>query len=178
VVKTFLYTVTFAITLSETGPAQTNTRSILHLSSDSLTHVSSGQRQATPDSGSVAFQYKTRSTAIALSVLMPGAGQIYAGETRRGLVMGGIGLTGTAVILSSLSTSKASCYVHYCSSLIGPLTAGYLLNLGAWVYSVVDAPRAVARHNSLARATATALIEPFVGRTADGASNFGIRLEF
>lgn len=176
-VKRLLYTVIFAVTLSESGPAQTNTRSILPLSSGSLTHVSAGERQATADSGSVAFQYKTRSTAIALSVLMPGAGQIYAGETRRGLAMGGIGLTGTAVILIALSTSKASCYVHYCSSLIGPLTAGYLLNLGAWMYSVVDAPRAVARHNSLARATATALIEPFVA-TAAGTSNFGIRLEF
>ena len=68
--------------------------------------------------------------AAIYSAIVPGAGQVYAREPRRGLVLGAIWAGGLA-----LAFNDHSDYGH----------VGGLISLGTVVYAVMDAPAAVRR---------------------------------
>ena len=91
-------------------------------------------------------------TATVLSVIVPGGGQIYAGETvKGGLILVGVGAALTAGTTASYAASQhddrygcpAPCWEFEPTPLlIGVGVAGAL-----WLYGIVDAPGAATRAN-------------------------------
>lgn len=113
------------------------------------------------------YTEKSGSTAFLLSFLITGAGQMYAGETGKGVSLLLLDIGGTALLING----AASCagYGSHCED--GQIAAGAALALGAWIYSMVDAPGAAGRYN---REHVRAL--PVVGVAPRGGANVGVRL--
>jgi TM2 domain-containing membrane protein YozV len=123
--------------------------------------------------GGPPFQYKDGTTATLLSLLIIGGGQIYAGETGKGLIM----LLGSAVAIG-VGYAASNCGSYGCETT-GPLVGGYVFALGMWVYSLADAHNAAARHN--ARAPRTAIdprIIPVVELGAQRTTHVGINFRY
>jgi hypothetical protein len=117
---------------------------------------------------SVPFQPRSASTALVLSFLIAGGGQIYAGETKKGVVLMATELVGAGLVIHELAT---------CDDLLGgecndvKMGIGTVLALGSWIVSLVDAPGAARRYNEkYGRARPIVDIEP--GRAA----RFGVRV--
>lgn len=86
--------------------------------------------------------YKDPGTATLVSVLMPGAGHLYAGETGKGLGVMAVsaGSIGAGYYFSSCPGAQDSCGQT-------PLYIGVGLHLANWIWSIVDAGDAARRHN-------------------------------
>ncbi|HEU4564044.1 MAG TPA: hypothetical protein VFS05_05335 [Gemmatimonadaceae bacterium] len=128
------------------------------------------------DRGGVQPQfYKDPTTATLLSFLITGAGQMYAGETGKGVMLLTVSygaIIGGAVI----SANSCSDYDGTCDS--GPLAAGAIMAVTLWVYSMVDAGPAAHRHNArLAAAQAAPRVLPVLGLAPKGDARAGLRIE-
>ncbi|CAN5456952.1 hypothetical protein BH09GEM1_BH09GEM1_47450 [soil metagenome] len=89
-------------------------------------------------------EYKDPGTATLLGVLVTGGGQMYSGETSRGLTLLAIGggslIAGEVLSVSSCTTVSGSCS-------LAPIAVGTLVYLGTWAYGLMDAGDAARRHN-------------------------------
>jgi hypothetical protein len=102
---------------------------------------------------------KDAGTAFLLSFLITGAGQMYAGETGRGITMLLMSAVGAGVYLNALTTQVNCASYSYssCDSSTGGLAlAGVGLWVGTWIYSMADAGPAVRRYNASRGLTAVA----------------------
>jgi TM2 domain-containing membrane protein YozV len=131
------------------------------------------QRVAAIAPGQIPFQYKDGTTATVLSVLLTGAGQMYSGEVGKGVAML---LSGVGVVVVGYAAS--GCNAYGCND-VGPLAAGYVGALGIWIYSMVDAHSAAARHNALAPRTAMkSRVSPIIGTGSKGTTRLGFNLRY
>lgn len=80
--------------------------------------------------------------ACVLSFLLPGLGQFYNGEAAKGAIMLGAGLCGMALMMSSISDEL---WTSRQSNEKG--TLGLMIFVGAWVWSIVDAPISASKIN-------------------------------
>ena len=117
---------------------------------------------------SVPFEPRSASTAFVLSFLIAGGGQLYAAETKKGVVLMVTELAGVGLFAHGLAT---------CDNLLGgecsdvQLGLGGVLALGSWIVSMVDAPGAARRYNKkYGRA------QPIVDTEPGGAARFGVRI--
>lgn len=124
---------------------------------------------AVPWMDTLAYIPKSASTAFLLSFLIAGGGQLYAGETKKGVVLMAMELVGSGLVIHELAT---------CDNVLGSECAdakfwsGGVLALGSWIFSMVDAPGAARRYNEkYGRAQPIVDIEP--GRAA----RFGVSVE-
>jgi hypothetical protein len=117
--------------------------------------------------------FKDPGTATILSVVIPGGGQFYSGETGKGAVILGVGMggliAGSVIAAGSAETSTA------------PLLLGSLAYLGAWVYGIADASASAQRMNTKngVAARVPANLSPMVARSATGTgTQVGLSLRF
>jgi hypothetical protein len=120
---------------------------------------------------------KDEGTATILSIVIIGAGQIYAGDTSRGLMMLG-GAYGAIIVGAVLSTSAGCDYNFAFDDLschdanLAPLYLGALAAAGIWVWSIVDAAPTTRRMNEMRRLalleTGKVLVSHENGRTRVG----------
>ena len=128
--------------------------------------------------------YKDPGTAMLVGFLAPGAGQIYTGETKRGLTILGAGV-GSLILGSMLATGQASdCYDY--DTLAGcdaggvatSLMLGSLGYLAAWGYGIYDAGDSAARMNARQGLTVAGMrVEPIAAPSAEG-TRVGLTLRF
>lgn len=92
--------------------------------------------------------YKDPGTATLYSIVSPGVGQLWVGDTKRGAMLLGVGLG--APILGAVVTAS-TCSPGYGGTCSGGSTAPFLLGLlagaGAWVYGIIDANDSAQRMN-------------------------------
>ena len=81
---------------------------------------------------------KDETYGLLFSILITGGGHFYAGETEKGLLLLGAGLGGIVAggVLSAATGNAA------------PILLGYGVLLGAYIYGIVDGPKAVQRYNA------------------------------
>lgn len=128
-------------------------------------------QQSSP--GQIPFQYKDGTTATLWSLLITGGGQLYSGETGKGLTM----LLSVPVAIV-VGYAASNCDAYSCQN-DGPLVAGYLFAVGMYVYSLVDAHSAAARHNALAPQSAVRpSVEPVLTTGAERTTKMGVSLRF
>ena len=124
--------------------------------------------------------YKDPGTATIISVLIPGGGQMYSGETQRGLTLLGIGVGGL-VVGTALSASSVGCDDDSCDADANflPLAIGYLAYLGSWAYGIMDADDSAERMNAKRGvAVGRAEVAPAVGVAPTGGARVGITVRF
>jgi hypothetical protein len=121
-------------------------------------------QRATPPVG-----FKDPGTATLIGVLVPGGGQIYAGETKKGLTLLGVGVGGLVVgTAMTVSSGDVDCDDDFdCDSDSSALPAilGYAVYLGSWVYGIIDADDSANRMNAQ---RGMAGVTPFVTRVGEG----------
>ncbi|HEX2209800.1 MAG TPA: hypothetical protein VHG93_19120 [Longimicrobium sp.] len=127
--------------------------------------------------------YKDPGTSTLLSVVVPGGGQIYSGETNKGLLLlgGGLGglMLGVAMSASSVGVSCDDDFDCRDDTNYAPMALGYLAYFGTWVYGIIDADDSAHRMNSR-RGLAQVLpggVAPLVATSGDG-TRVGISLRF
>jgi hypothetical protein len=127
--------------------------------------------------------YRNPQRALILGTLLPGAGQIYAGEYLTGILayeatVGAIG-AGTLVFVMDnctftfLSTSTCKPVAEWPHQLLGATMVG--MGIWKWISSARDAPHAAERANARHHARSTAVapfVAPFSG--AANASRIGV----
>lgn len=119
---------------------------------------------------------KEPGTATLVSILVTGGGQMYAGDTKRGLMMLG-GSVGAIVVGTALS-GGVSCGDYSCSAgSYTPLYLGALAAVGIWVYSIVDAAPTARRMNQRNGFRVSGLT-PTVRSWGTGTTQIGIQLTF
>lgn len=119
---------------------------------------------------------KEPGTATLVSILVTGGGQMYAGDTKRGLMMLG-GAVGGLVVGAALS-GGVSCGEFSCSSgSYAPLYLGSLAAVGIWIYSIVDAAPTARRMNQR-NGFRVGGLAPTVGRGGAGTTQIGLQLTF
>lgn len=135
-------------------------------------------QQATPPIG-----YKDPGTATLMSVVVPGGGQLYSGDTRKGLTLLGVGLGGLTIgTMMSFSSMGLSCGDTSCESEGSALPAvlGYVAYLGSWVYGIMDASDSAHRMNAqrgLARVIPVN-VAPVVALDRSGGTQVGLTVRF
>lgn len=145
---------------------QTLTRTVLLFA---VLSAGTAHAQSTQPSG-----YKDPGTAMIISVLIPGGGQIYSGETQRGLTLLGIGLGGLVVGTAISASSTADGDTNF-----APLALGYLAYLGSWAYGIVDADDSAERMNSKrGLAIGGAQVMPVLAIAPTGGTGVGINIRF
>ena len=105
--------------------------------------------------GGSGLKAKSPSSARLYSILMPGAGQLYNGETSKGLIQMGAAVVGVALFVVYLPSSKFVRDDYYWASYgywtdEGNATLSYgglAVALGASVWSIIDAPKGARRYN-------------------------------
>src|SRR5689334_23319578 len=124
--------------------------------------------------------YRDPGTATIYSVVLPGGGQLYSGETTRGLIL--LGGSSAAIFAGSALSSPAKCNYDNTFSLSckeannTPRTIGVLASLGIWGYGIYDAKKSAERMN-LKRSHHTARIEPTFD-VRGSVSTLGVRIGF
>ena len=118
---------------------------------------------------SLAFVPKSEFGAFMYSLLLAGGGQLYAGETKKGVTLMLMELGGAGLTVGSLASCE-NLLSGDCSDI--PVVLGLTLALGSWIYSMADAPGAARRYNEKhARAQPIVDIEP------RGGALVGVRVE-
>lgn len=126
--------------------------------------------------------FKDPGTAMIISVLVPGGGQVYSGETKRGLTIFGAGV-GSLILGSALAVDEASdcAYEGDCASAGGstaPLMLGYLGYLAAWGYGVYDAQDSAKRMNQQNGFNVAGFtVEPLAAPSREG-TRLGLQVRF
>lgn len=125
--------------------------------------------------------YKDPGTATIMSVIVPGGGHLYSGETKKGAIILGVGLGGL-VLGTALSVDSVGCDANLnCDTDASylPMAAGYLLYLGSWVYGITDASNSADRMNgSRGIAIGGVEVQPAVTAGATGGTRVGLELRF
>lgn len=128
--------------------------------------------------------YKDPGTATIMSVIIPGGGHLYSGETKKGAMILGVGVGGL-VLGSALTVGSADIDCDYddfeCEDNTSylPAAAGYLLYLGSWVYGIMDASNSADRMNaSRGIAIGGVEVQPAVTVGAPGGTRVGLELRF
>ncbi len=120
-----------------------------------------------------AAQYKDPGTATLFSVILTGGGQMYAGETNKGVKLLAIGLgsfvAGEVITIGSCSSGSSCSYA--------PMAAGSLIYLGTWIYGMMDAGDAARRHNA-AVGLKTVEIHPTIRASEGNGAGIGFALRF
>jgi hypothetical protein len=102
------------------------------------------------------FHQKSGTAATVLSVLVPGAGHIYTGETGKGLALLGIGVGGFTfgaymwqrnVVDDMDDCDDIGCALTSSTKHSAWAYAGMLAFVGSWVYGVADAGSSANRMN-------------------------------
>lgn len=83
--------------------------------------------------------------ACALSIFLPGAGQLYNGEVAKGVIMFGAFIIGASLMMAALTEEIVDW--NYEKESHPDLALGTLILLGAWLWSVIDAPISASRIN-------------------------------
>jgi hypothetical protein len=126
----------------------------------------------------VPYKDKDGGTAALISVLITGGGQIYTGETGRGLTMLGISIAApVAGVLATAATCEQRGYVEDCNWT--PFIAGIAVSLATKVYSVIDASPSAKRmneRNGAARAALPVKVQPTVGVASQGGTELGFKV--
>ena len=121
---------------------------------------------AEPDS--LASWYRDPRTAQTLGSFIPGAGHMYAGETLRGLGLGGAAVVGIASGIVFLN--RPECHLvsagletcdpdEYAANRVYGITQ-LAVGVAAWVFGSIDAPHAAQRANARARSRVS--VAPFL----------------
>lgn len=103
--------------------------------------------------------FKDPNTSRLFSIVFIGGGQFYSGETKKGLLLAGLGY-GSWVALPMFALSRVnSCTTDFnngnfadvddcgASSIGAVALASYAVSLGTWIYGIVDADNAALRTN-------------------------------
>jgi hypothetical protein len=89
--------------------------------------------------------YKDPTIGLLISIVIPGGGHLYAGETKKGGILLGTALggtiLGTAFAVGAAENGSAG-------GVSAALLVGWGLYLGSWIYGIVDSQDAVRRHNA------------------------------
>lgn len=113
--------------------------------------------------------YKDPGIATIASVVVPGGGQMYSGEVKKGVMILGIGMAG--VIVGTAMTME--------STSAAPALAGWLVYLGAWGYGIMDASDSAERMNAKrGLAVGGVRVQPSVGVQPEGGARVGLELRF
>ena len=115
------------------------------------------------------YPQKSGATAFLLSFLITGAGQIYAGETGKGVSLLLMDVAGAALLINWVA--ECGGYGSGCND--AQAGVGAALVLGTWIYSMADAPGAAGRYNRK-----HAGVQPMFGVGPRGGAQVGLRLEF
>lgn len=119
--------------------------------------------------------FKSEGTAIGLSAVVPGGGQIYAGQKAKGFAL--LGGSAAAIAIGA-ATSHTTCDLIQCVRNRTPLYVGIGVAAIAWGYSLVDAPHAVRQYNErLSLGAARLRVSPTLELVARGAPALGLRAE-
>ncbi len=111
---------------------------------------------------------KSGTTAFLLSFLITGGGQVYAGETGKGVALFLMNVGGAALAINGL----AQCDGYYSDGCNDSQVAiGAALLVVPWIYSMVDAPGAAGRYNRK-----HAAVQPVVGLDTRGGARLGLSL--
>lgn len=129
--------------------------------------------------------YKDPTMATIMSVIIPGGGHLYSGETRKGAMILGVGVGGL-VLGSALTVGSADIDCDFdddfeCDDDTSylPAAAGYLLYLGSWVYGIMDASNSADRMNaSRGIAIGGVEVQPAVAVGEKGSARVGLELRF
>lgn len=131
---------------------------------------------------SAAPGYRDPGTATIYAVVLPGGGQLYSGETGRGLLL--LGGSSAAILAGTALSSEASCK-YDASSPYGlsckeanrtPLTVGMLASLAVWGYGIFDAKKSAERQN-LKRGRKAMNVAPIV-ESVDSRTVMGLQVAF
>jgi hypothetical protein len=129
--------------------------------------------------------YKDPGTSTLISVLIPGGGQLYSGDTRRGATLLGVGLGGlTLGVAMTAGSVGVSCNESDFSckddTNYAPMALGYAAYLGAWLYGIIDAGDSAGRMNAKHGITAALPegVAPVVAVDPHGAARVGLNLRF
>lgn len=128
--------------------------------------------------------YKDPGTSTLLSVVVPGGGQIYSGETNKGLALLGGGMAGLILGFAMTSSSAGiSCDDDFnCQddTNYAPAALGYLTYFGTWIYGIIDADDSANRMNAR-RGLAQVLssdVAPLVAAAGGGGTSVGVTIRF
>ncbi len=111
---------------------------------------------------------RSGTTAFLLSFLITGGGQVYAGETGKGVALFLMNVGGAALAINGLAQCDGY-YTNGCND--GQVAIGAALLVIPWIYSMADAPGAAGRYN---RKHPRA--QPVVGIGPRGGAQLGMRL--
>jgi TM2 domain-containing membrane protein YozV len=151
--------------------------SILVLLCASLFAFPAAAQSATPGPG-----YKDPNTATLVGLFLPGAGQMYTGETKRGAAIMGVGLGSLVLGTVLASNTAADCYDDDFDCNTGGIGAsvllGYLGYVAAWGYGIFDASDSAARMNARNGVSVAGVrLEPIAAPSPDG-TRVGLSLRF
>lgn len=125
--------------------------------------------------------YKDPNTALLVSVLVPGGGHLYSGETKKGLTILGVGVGGL-ILGTALSVDSVGCDENLnCDTDANylPMTAGYLVYLGSWVYGIIGASDSAVRMNAQrGLAVGGVQVQPTIAAQPEGGARVGVELRF
>lgn len=116
--------------------------------------------QTQQGSPTAAVDYKDPGTSTLLGVLVTGGGQMYSGETSKGLTLLGIG-AGSLIAGEVMSASSCLSSSLNSSCNVAPVAIGSLVYVGTWLYGLMDAGAAARRHNEAA-GVKTATLSPTI----------------
>lgn len=119
-----------------------------------------------------AFTPKDGGVAFLLSFLITGAGQMYAGEPGKGVVLLLTNLAGAGLAINGASQCASSA--DNCPN--GETIAGVGIVLFSWIYSMADAPAAAGRYNREHSRIALAGLAPVLDVAPHGSPVAGVRL--
>jgi hypothetical protein len=111
---------------------------------------------------------KSGAAAFILSFLITGGGQVYAGETGKGVALFLLNVGGAALAINGLAQCDGY-YSNGCND--GQVAIGAALLVIPWIYSMADAPGAAGRYNRK-----HASVQPVVGLGLRGGTRVGMRL--
>lgn len=128
--------------------------------------------------------YKDPGTSTLFSVLIPGGGQLYSGDTRRGVTLLGVGLggltLGVAMTAGSVGVSCDDDFSCKDDTNYAPAALGYAAYLGAWLYGIIDASDSAQRMNTKHGITAVLPqgVAPVVAVDTHGGTKVGLNVTF
>jgi hypothetical protein len=91
--------------------------------------------------------------AFGLGLIVPGGGHFYANEIRTGITLFGIGAAGAATSAIAWKYAEQQGGVDTFVDATLYSTAGIIVYFGAYLYSVIDAPKAAHRANKKLRSS-------------------------